>query len=149
MSDLRAALTIRRAAKQDLSPVEKLLSATNLPVEGISDHLQNFLVAEMNREIIGTIGLEVYENTGLLRSAAVIPNLQNKGIGSRLLTMMLDFAKEQGVQELFLLTTTARNYFSQKGFVPIKREQVRGNILSSSEFQGACPSTAICMRKTL
>ena len=142
-------LTIRKATQQDLSSIQELLSASKLPIDGISPHLQNFLVAEMNGKIIGTIGLEIYQKTGLLRSAAVMPDLQNKGIGNRLLNMIVDYAKEQGIQELLLLTTTAQNYFAQKGFVTINRDVVQGNVLSSSEFQDGCPAAAICMKKML
>ena len=142
-------LIIRKAATNDLLSIEHLLQSSKLPVEGIPKHLQNFLIAEMNEKIVGTIGLEIYQQTGLLRSAVTATDLQNRGIGSRLVNMIIDYAKEQNVKELILLTETAKDYFARKGFMPIDQQTVKGNIRSSVEFQGACPSTAICMRKTL
>ena len=142
-------LKIRNATVEDLQTIQSLLRSSNLPSGSIPKHLSNFLVAEVNGTIAGTIGLEIHEQHGLLRSASILPSYQRRGIGSRLVNMILDYAREKGVKEVVLLTTTAENYFVKKGFSPVDRSTLQGTILSSEEFQSECPSTAICMRKVL
>jgi amino-acid N-acetyltransferase len=142
-------LRIRRATKNDLPNITKLLDALHLPTAGVSSHIDNFLISESQGEIIGTIGLEIYDKTALLRSAAVVPQYQNKGIGNRLYNVLLSYAQQIGIKELILLTTTAKDYFLGKGFEVIDKESIHKRVFSSAEFKGACPLTAIAMRKIL
>jgi N-acetylglutamate synthase-like GNAT family acetyltransferase len=78
-------IVLRFANSGDESKIKSLLSEVNLPVEDISEHLQSFIVAEKDHEIIGTIGIEVLGEEGLLRSLAVRPIDQNKGLRRRLI----------------------------------------------------------------
>lgn len=50
---------------------------------------------------------------------------------------------------MYLLTTTAENYFPAFGFRPVDRSAVPTELMASPEFQGACPASAIVMRKEL
>lgn len=142
-------LRIRRATAKDLPSVTDLLKEYNLPTEGVPDHIANYLISESSGEMIGTIGLEVYESTGLLRSACVKERFQSRGVGQRFYEILITYAQEIGVDEVVLLTTTAKNYFARKGFEVIDRESVTGSVLNSSEFRGACPTTATVMIKRL
>jgi N-acetylglutamate synthase-like GNAT family acetyltransferase len=143
-------LKIRKATPSDLPTISSILSTYNLPLEGVQQHLDNFLVAEAEGTIIGTIGIEHYNETGLLRSAAVSPQFQNKGIGDRLVNTMIEYAKEKNIKEIYLLTETAEKYFEKKGFSPIDRAEVKGEILTSVEFTTACcTSKGVCMKRTL
>ena len=67
---------IRPAKKNDLENLSELLERLELPLAGVQEHFSNFLVAEKNRRVIGAVGLEIYENVGLLRSLAVEPTEQ-------------------------------------------------------------------------
>jgi amino-acid N-acetyltransferase len=142
-------VTIRNAGRDDLQRIHELLIAVNLPTEGIEKDVSNFLIAEANGMIAGTVGLEIYSATGLLRSAAVHPAYQNQGIGNKLMEAIFSHATRKGIKELILLTSTAEHYFCRRGFVPIDWKTVRGDILTSVEFTGACPTTATCRRKEL
>ena len=51
--------------------------------------------------------------------------------------------------DVYLLTTTAEQFFPKWGFVQIPRDDVPAGVQQSVEFQSACPSTAIVMRATL
>jgi N-acetylglutamate synthase-like GNAT family acetyltransferase len=141
--------TIRRATSNDLGGIMHLLESASLPTLGVTDHVQHFLVAEKDETIVGTVGLEVYGDTALLRSAVVTADLQNKGIGSLLYDRNLDQARQLNVQRLVLLTNTAEKYFERKGFRKIDQKSVTGPITSSVEFTGACPSHAACMELML
>lgn len=140
---------VRKALPTDLDAVATLLRDSSLPTEGVEQHFNGFLVAEMQSSIVGAIGLEVYDGTGLLRSAVVKGTLQNKGIGSMLYDALIDDAKRLKLERLILLTTTAESYFAGKGFRSIERNAVTGRITQSVEFTGACPSQAVCMELIL
>ena len=64
-------MRIRNATNADLPAVEKLLSASNLPIDGVRDNFSSFLVAENDGKIAGAIGLEEFGAVALLRSATV------------------------------------------------------------------------------
>ena len=98
---------------------------------------------------MGCAGLEVYGALGLLRSVAVRASTRGAGVGSELVARITAAARAQGLRELFLLTTTAEHYFPRFGFACVGRESVPVAVQASAEFQGACPSTAIVMRKSL
>ena len=53
-------MKIRRAKSSDLSAVERLLTASDLPTDGVRDNFSGFVVADDNGAIAGAIGLEKY-----------------------------------------------------------------------------------------
>jgi amino-acid N-acetyltransferase len=142
-------IVIRQAAPTDINAVKSLLESASLPTLGVSEHFQHFLVAEASEVIVGAIGLEVYDDTGLLRSAVVAPASQKSGIGSLLFQKNVDQARNLGVKRILLLTNTAEKYFERKGFVRIDQKSVTGAVTTSVEFSGACPAHAACMELKL
>jgi N-acetylglutamate synthase-like GNAT family acetyltransferase len=139
----------RNAGAGDLAGVLDLLRKESLPTGGVPEHFSTFLVAEQGQRTVGAIGLEIYGETALLRSAVVAPEFRNAGIGSGLFSRALQLATERDVHRVVLLTETAEEYFRRKGFAKIDAAGVRGPVTSSVEFSGACPSTAVCMELTL
>lgn len=142
-------MKIRKARQSDLAAVEQLLLASKLPLDGVRDHFTDFIVAEDGDGIEGAVGLEKYDSVALLRSAVVAPDHRNAGLGRKLVEHLLQRAEEAGVDELYLLTTTAENYFPRFGFTPTTRAAVPEELKSSAEFRGACPDTAIVMKRRL
>ena len=140
---------IRRAREEDLPAIADVLRQADLANEDINSHLAHLLVCEVEGKIVGTIGLEAYDQSGLLRSAAVVPSFRNRRIGEMLVSHLEDHARRLGIRQLVLLTTSADRYFRKLGFVRVAREEVVGEILSSNQFRGACPSSATVMRKVL
>lgn len=136
---------LRRATAGDLPAVKDLLILRSLPLEGVAENFERYWVAEDERELVGAAGLEVHGRFGLLRSLAVLPTAANAGIGSRLTWQLLEEAVGQGLREVYLLTTTASEFFPRFGFVRLRRKEVPADLLESSEFE-ACPSTAVVMR---
>lgn len=140
-------MRIRNATDADLSAVESLLSASDLPLDGVRDNFSSFIVAEDEGKIAGTIGLEAFGSVALLRSAVVSPGHRGSGIGRRLVEQLLERAEEAGIEELYLLTTTAEKYFPRFGFAPTTRGAVPDAVKASAEFRGACPDTAVVMTR--
>ena len=142
-------MRVRAATRDDLAAVSQLLSASSLPLDGVEENLDDFIVAEDARKITGVIGIERYGDAALLRSAAVSPNARGTGLGARLVKELLDRASAQGIRDVYLLTTTAEEYFPRFGFTRSTRAQVPEAVRASCEFQGACPDTAVVMKRAL
>lgn len=139
-------MRIRTATAKDLPAVRRLLLASGLPVDGIEENFADFIVAEEANGIAGVIGIERYGAAALLRSAAVSPDARGGGLGSQLVKKILERASAQGVRDVYLLTTTAEEYFPRFGFTRATRNEVPESVRASREFQGACPDTAVVMK---
>ena len=143
------AQNIRKANPEELQSVLKLLEDSELPAAGVDQHFESFLVASDSSGLVGTIGLERYEEVGLLRSLAVSSKRRGSGLGAALVDRLLEQARADGVSEVYLLTTTAASYFPRHGFEVIRREEADARLQASKEFQGAFPDSAVCMRRVL
>jgi amino-acid N-acetyltransferase len=127
-----------------------LLTRAGLPTEGVDARvLADFVIAEDSGTAVGVVGLEVYRESALLRSAAVEEGWRGSGVGRALIDRALALSNERGIRDVFLLTTTAEHYFPRFGFACIDRESVPDAVQVSAEFQGACPDTAVVMRKSM
>lgn len=138
------------AVDDDEPAIRALLKTARLPVDGLTGrHFLNFVTARVDGRLVGCAGIEVHEKTGLLRSVAVAPALQGRGIGARLIAEAEDLAAQLGLKELYLLTTTAGGFFAGQGYEPVRRTDAPASIRSSREFSTLCPDSAVLMRKRL
>lgn len=135
---------------QDAPAIRSLLTAAGLPVDDLTpEGMALFLVARDDRnQPIAAIGLEIYGEFGLLRSLAVDPRWRKKGLGRQLVAGIEHLAGERGVHRLYLLTTTAADFFAGLGYRQIGREEVPPGVTASSEFQTVCPVSAVCMMRS-
>jgi amino-acid N-acetyltransferase len=140
---------LRSAKTSDLPEVLSLLGRAELPTEGVADAFRQFVVAESDGAIVGVVGLELYGGSALLRSAAVEEGWRRTGVGRLMVERALDLAREQRIEDVYLLTTTAGKYFPKFGFACVSRDTVADEVRSSVEFRTACPASALVMRKTL
>jgi amino-acid N-acetyltransferase len=144
-------ITITEASRDDLPDILDLLSLVQLPDDGVAETVGTFLVArdELSR-LIATIGLEPHGNTALLRSAAVAPEYQGCGIGSRLTEKLLERATNNGVERVVLLTSTASEFFARRfGFCETSRTVFDQELAGSSEWNLPRCSSAVCMSLNL
>jgi amino-acid N-acetyltransferase len=142
-------MTIDRAQTSDLPEILNLLERHHLPPDGVREHVASMVVAREHGEIVGVAAAELYADGALLRSVAVDPLAQGKGIGHQLTEAVLRLARERDIDTVFLLTTTAEKFFPRFGFEQISRSDVPATVQASVEFQSACPASAIVMRKRL
>lgn len=136
---------IRRATPDDLPAIERLLDANHLPLDGVRDALDDFVVAHADGALVGVAGLEICCDNALLRSVAVAPEWRSHGVGRALVTRVISDAEARGIHALYLLTTTADRYFPSFGFRTTTRDAVPEDVRATGEFQGACPASAIVM----
>lgn len=139
-------ITITPATPADVEAIKALLIASQLPTDGVDDHWKTFLIARQGDQVVACGGAEAYQFAALIRSVAVSPTHRSQGLGRRIVRQLLDRLASRGLREFYLLTTTAEAYFKKRGFKTIDRDEVHPQLLSSREFQGACPDTAVCMR---
>lgn len=148
-TNANSAATIRSARPQDLAGIERLLVASQLPTDGVAASLHGFFVAEHEGEVVGVVGVEECCEYGLLRSTAVEPGWRSRGLGRELVQRAIAESERKGVQALYLLTTTAEQYFPSFGFSTTTRDSVPDPVRRSGEFTGACPSSATVMVREL
>src|SRR5215212_6599262 len=139
-------ITIRPATAEDLDGIKQLLLDNALPTAGVEDHWRTFVIARDGEAMVGCGGAEAYQFAALIRSIAVRADYRSHGIGRRLVRQLLDRLASRGLREFYLLTTTAEEYFKKRGFKSIDRDEVHPQLLSSREFQDACPASAVAMR---
>ena len=147
MAQCRMPIAIEPARAADVSCVKALLQEQHLPLDGLDDHLDTLLVARQDARVVGSVALEVYAGGALLRSLAVAPAVQGQGVGRLLTESVVRLARQRGVRDVFLLTTTAQTYFPRLGFETVDRADVPESVRESIEFRSACPASAIAMRK--
>jgi len=143
-------MDLKRADRSDLEAIQHLLSTLDLPHTDLTpSHLENFFVCRDGDEIVGVVGLELYDTVGLLRSLAVRPAHRNRGIGAGLTERIEGYADQNGVDEIYLLTTTASDYFGRQQYETIDRDELPQAIQETDEAAQLCPASATCMRKHL
>jgi amino-acid N-acetyltransferase len=140
---------ITPANSGDLPAITALLTTDGLPIDGLADHISTAVVARDGGRIVGAAGLELYGDGGLLRSVVVERACRGTGLGRRLVEAVIDLARGRDVTALYLLTTTAGDYFPKLGFTPIDRAIVPAGVQQSVEFVSACPASALAMMKRL
>jgi protein-tyrosine-phosphatase/N-acetylglutamate synthase-like GNAT family acetyltransferase len=145
-----AALAPQPARREDLAGVLALVAAAGLPTAGLADQFPAaYAVFRDGDEVIAVAGLEVHGAQGLLRSVAVAPAHRAADLGRLLVDDRLGEARERGLASVYLLTTTAADYFGRLGFTRVARESASAPLLHSPEFAAICPATAVCMVKPL
>jgi amino-acid N-acetyltransferase len=142
-------IELRPVEGDDLSYVETLLAANDLPTADLHEGTGQFYVARTSEGAVGVGGVEVYGTAGLLRSVAVEASTRGEGYGTRICDGIEDLARERELEELWLLTTTAATFFAERGYREVDRSDAPGRIRETAEFDELCPGSATCMVKEL
>ena len=145
---LGESLHVRPATPVDLATIQGLLAEADLPLEDVAAHLHNTLVGEVGMQIVAAAGVEADTSVGLLRSVVVRSGHRGSGHGEAIVRATLGRAASQGVQELYLLTTTASMFFQRLGFGVISRDDAPEAIRITREFTTLCPESAVLMHRS-
>ena len=88
-------IILRAAITGDLEPVRVLLRDAKLPLDGVESQFGEGWTVAVRREgrIVGAAAVEVYGDSGLLRSAVVVPPLRGLGLGEALTKDRLAWAQ--------------------------------------------------------
>jgi argininosuccinate lyase/amino-acid N-acetyltransferase len=135
-----AAMSVRRARMSD---VEKIHQQVNIQadkgeilprtLDNIIHDVQNFVVAELDGEVVGCASLYIYQ-TGLaeIRSVVVDEAAQNQGQGEALIQYLLEFAHQMELEQIIVLTYIPE-YFAKLDFAVIEKSSLAENIIEDSE----------------
>ena len=107
--------------------------------------MNSFIVVEEDGSIAGCAALERYGRVSLLRSVAVDSAHRGRRFGEQMVSQLIADARSAGIASIFLLTTTAAEWFPRFGFRSIERGLAPPELSGSAEFRGACPATAVLM----
>lgn len=115
---------IRRAFKKDIRSLLALTKNSVASTEllrrtrsAIERQIQDYYLFEIDRNPVGCVALHPYPESskGELAFLFVSPSHENQGIGFKLMQFVEAKAREQGLGEIFTLSTQAFNFFKQKG----------------------------------
>ncbi|MEU2943115.1 amino-acid N-acetyltransferase [Nocardiopsis alba] len=133
---------VRRARTPDVTHIRRLVDTYSVDRRVLSkstvnlyEDIQEFWVAEAEivpetpegapvgeavRSVVGCGALHVlWEDLAEVRTVAVDPSLRGFGVGHRIVTALLDTARELGVRRVFCLTFET-GFFARHGFAPIQ-----------------------------
>lgn len=138
------------ARAKDLHAVQELLQSVGLPIEGLTDAFpEGYALLRAGETLAGVAGIEVYADVALLRSVAVAPAQRSRGLGRVLVADRLRAARQRKLSCVYLLTTTADDYFQGLGFAKVERATAAAQIQQSREFSSLCPASAVCLALAL
>ena len=137
------------ATPTDLDRVERLLAANDLPTADVRAAGPQFYIARADGKPVGVGGLELHGNAGLLRSVVVPDSHRGRGYGTAICAALEACANQADVETLYLLTTTAADFFREHGYATVDRTAAPERLRSSRQFADLCPDSATCMRKSL
>ncbi len=140
---------VHPAQPEEWPALRRLLRVCHLTEAGVAEQLHHVRVVRHEGQPIGMAMLERYAEGGLLRSVAVDPAWQGQGIGTLLVTALIEEARKEGIPQVFLLTETAAGFFARLGFEPITRETVPPSVRQASQFTHLCPASSRVMRYML
>ena len=117
-------MTIRKASEADFGSIKAIVA--QFPDKLMQIHLpraEEFFVAEENGAVVGCCAREVYsERLAEVRSLAVLPDHQGKGIATTLVSACIEEAKARNIYEL-LTITGANSLFEKQGFGTFNNEK--------------------------
>jgi L-amino acid N-acyltransferase YncA len=132
------------------SAVKRLLAESNLLSSDLTpDHLKDFFGCGSTERLTGVVGLEIYGKVALLRSLAVTQDCRASGYRKALVAEAERYAWSRGVNEMYLLTSTAERFFERLRYKRASREAAPDAIRRTREFAELCPSSSAFMMKTL
>ena len=133
-ASVRLEVSIEPAQEADLGAIQTLLRNENLPTD-VAPHLDNFVVARHQEQVVGCSGMEVHGSEAVLRSLAVAPAYRLLGLSQRLLEARNDIARRRGIRRGYALTTTIAPLLEAWGYHRLDREEIPHTIRLTSEFR--------------
>lgn len=123
---------IRQRQPEDTDSVRALLEAADLPSNGLER--TGGWVAEEHGRVVGHIALERTSDAAVLRSLAITPSAQGRGLARRL----MDIAEsEAGDRTLLLRTKTIGPWAERRGYIPAKTDLIPASVRLTTEFEGS------------
>jgi amino-acid N-acetyltransferase len=129
-------VTIRRARTVDVRAIRRLVDVyavdrrlLSKPTVALFEDVQEFWVAQRSDGIVVGCGAVhvMWEDLAEVRTVAVDPACRGQKIGHRLVSALVDAARDLGVRRVFVLTFETE-FFASFGFVPISGTPVQPEV---------------------
>ncbi|KUP95536.1 amino-acid N-acetyltransferase [Thermobifida cellulosilytica] len=132
-------ITVRRARTRDVVHIRRLIDlfsgegrVLGKSTVTLYEDVQEFWVGELDdgrtTRVVGCGALHVlWEDLAEVRTVAVDPQVQGRGVGHRIVSALLDTARELGVRRVFCLTFETK-FFARHGFVEIQGTPVSASV---------------------
>jgi len=138
----------RNAVLPDVDQIHAIIqpladAGTLLPrtISELSENVRDFVVAEEDGRIIGCGALHLYgRHLAEIRSIAVAPQCQRRGVGLLLVDALMAEAGRQSVTCVCLFTRTPE-FFARAGFQVARREELPDKIYKDCV---CCPKLSAC-----
>jgi len=135
-----AAMSVRRAKMSDVDKIHQFVDDWSnkgeiLPRtrDNIIHDIQNFVVAELDGQVVGCASLYIYQtDLAEIRSVVIDEAFHGQGQGQALVQYLLEFAHQMELGKIIVLTYIPE-YFSQLGFSLIEKSSLPENIIEDSE----------------
>ena len=140
----------RISHRPPLESAVAMLANARLPTEDLTEaHCDHFFCVGPASRPTGLVGLELLGDVGLLRSLVVTAEKRGQGEGTALLAFAEHYARDRGVRQLYLLTSTAEAFFAKHGYLRVARDAAPPAIRATREFAGICPTSSAFMIRQL
>ncbi|MEO3874253.1 amino-acid N-acetyltransferase [Nonomuraea sp. B12E4] len=122
------AVVVRRARTPDVHTVRRLVDTyagagprlLEKATVTLYEDVQEFWVAERDGKVVGCGALHVlWEDLAEVRTVAVAPECRGLGVGRRIVSALIQQAKDLGLRRVFCLTFEV-DFFARHGFRPIQ-----------------------------
>lgn len=88
------------------------------------EHIREFLLAEVDDQLVGVASLHIlWSDLAEIRALAVATGYKRKGIGSRIVKILEDEARDLGITRVFALTYQPE-FFKYCGYEEVNKEQM-------------------------
>ena len=127
MAPAAEGVEVRRARTSDVRAIRRLVDTyaddrrlLSKATVTLFEDVQEFFVADLGGSVVGCGALHVlWEDLAEVRTVAVDPGCRGVGVGHRVLSRLLEQAREVGVERVFCLTFETA-FFARHGFVEIE-----------------------------
>ena len=139
----RPAYAIRPATSSDAARIVRLIhlnvpSGELLPrnEEFVASHATHFLVASEEGRLLGCVHLDEYApSLAEIRSLAVVPEAQGRGVGVALVAALERLATARGYHTLFAVSNN-EEFFRRRGYVPRHIPELDRERSAVSKYKG-------------
>jgi N-acetylglutamate synthase-like GNAT family acetyltransferase len=149
MSDM-VKLTPHPLRAGEREALKAALAKAELPTADIGEPGRLFWRFETRDEVpVGFGGLEVHGEDALMRSLVTLPPVRNRGVGTAMVAALEFEARLHGCRSVWLITTTAADFYQRLGYACCERAVMPPAIRASAEFSTLCPDSADVLMKQL
>lgn len=89
------------------------------------------------------------DRDSLIRSVVVASQARGRGYGGALVGKLVERARQNGVERLWLLTIDSAPFFEHLGWTPAERFSAPPTIRASRQFSDLCPESSALMVRAL